>query len=313
MPISFKCPQCGKAYKNLSDEYAGKKTKCKCGKVLILGAAKPAPTQPAAPQAAAPPTVQPTVVQPTNAQPEPVQPIPVQPVPIQPVAPMPVHQAQPAGDPLFGAPPQSGGSVGDLLGTGAPANDPLGGFHGGYAPPAPVAPQPARQRSRRRSSKNPTGPILSIIGGVAALIFGVTFAIISIMQLTKAIDGWSTLSNLGALAGNTAGLGSVKSLLVVIIVTRIFTALATIAMAAAGGYSLVLGILELTNNYRKSIASQLALTASALYALVLLISKITILVMVTSKLSGLGGIRGRSFSLSAAMRLERRFSMDFYF
>lgn len=289
MPISFKCPQCGKVYKNLSDKYAGKKTKCKCGKVLILGAAKPAPTQPAAPV-----PVQPTVVQPTTVQPAPVQPIPVQPVPVQPVAPAPIHQAQPVGDPLFGPPPQAGGSAGDLLGQAAPpANDPLVGFHGGYAPPAPMAhPQPARKRSRRRSSGgNPAGPILSIIGGVLGLILGVTLAIISIKAMMNLLDVWSMLSDMGVKLDSSA-----KGRLTGAFVLTVLNILAAIAMAGAGGYSLVLGILELTNDYRKSIASKLALIVSAVFSLLVIITMIINIVSVSGKSSSLGRMRGRGFS-----------------
>ena len=250
MPISFKCPQCGKVYKNLSDEYAGKQTKCKCGKVLILGAAKPAPVQPT--------PVQPTLVQPT-VEPAPAQPIPVQPVPIQPVqpvAPVPIHQAYPA-DPSYGAPPQS--------------VDPLGGYHGGYAPPpAPMyAPQHAGNRPRkRRSGKNPAGPILSIIGGVVGLILGTTMAIININFMIWWINAWSKLGAMGEIVGT--------------FFVYFLNSLATIAMAGAGIYCLVLGILELSNNYRKSIASKLALIISAVYAFLVIIMLIINIVHVSS-------------------------------
>lgn len=33
MPISFSCSQCGKQYRNVRDDYAGKRLKCKCGAI----------------------------------------------------------------------------------------------------------------------------------------------------------------------------------------------------------------------------------------------------------------------------------------
>ena len=277
VPISFKCPQCGKAYNNISDKFAGKRTKCKCGKVLKLGAAKPAGTEPndSTPMLAAPTPVQPTPVEPTA-----VQPIPVQPVPVQPVAPVPIQPVPPAGDSLFGGVPQSGGgSVGDLLGASQPAHDPLGGgaFQAGYAPPAPVAAPPRKRARRRSSASNPAGPILSIIAGVCALAFGITIAILSINAMVHLIDAMSTISKLGIElpAGKNAQLiGALLAIGLNIVVT--------LGMAAAGGYSFVLGILELSNDYRKAVASKLALIICSVYAGLLVISRIVSIVMIST-------------------------------
>ena len=286
VPISFKCPQCGKAYNNISDEFAGKRTKCKCGKVLKLGAAKPAATDANEPNDStrmpvAPTPVQPTPVEPTAVQPIPVQPTPVQPVPVQPVAPVPIQPVPPAGDSLFGGVPQSGGgSVGDLLGAaGPPAHDPLGGgaFQAGYAPPAPVAAPPRKRARRRSSASNPAGPILSIIAGVCALAFGITIAILSINAMVHLIDAMSTISKLGIElpAGKNAQLiGALLAIGLNIVVT--------LGMAAAGGYSFVLGILELSNDYRKAVASKLALIICSVYAGLLIISKIVSIVMIST-------------------------------
>ena len=57
MPISFRCPSCGKTFK-VGEDLAGKRAKCNCGQVFKIPApAQPAPAQPAAtPPAPVPPT-----------------------------------------------------------------------------------------------------------------------------------------------------------------------------------------------------------------------------------------------------------------
>lgn len=56
MPISFRCPSCGKTFK-VGEDLAGKRAKCNCGQVFQI----PAPAQP--------PPAQPTPMQPAPTQP----------------------------------------------------------------------------------------------------------------------------------------------------------------------------------------------------------------------------------------------------
>lgn len=232
---------------------------------------KPVPVQPAPPVQAVP--VQPVPVQPVPVQPVPVAPVPVQPVPVAPVSPL-----QPVGnDSLFGN---------DPLGNAGASNDPLGDFGTGYSAPAPVHQQqhydrPRRNNRRRKSSSkhSPTGPILSIIGGLAALILGIVLAIYGINALVTAIDALSTASDLGVKMPASV---IVRFLLLIVYVLSI------IAMAGAGGYSLILGIIELVQDYRKSIASKVALGACSAYALVMVIMMIVRIVDINSAKKTLG-------------------------
>ena len=177
----------------------------------------------------------------------------------------------------------------DDLFAGMPTSDPLGGgFESGYSSPAPMAPQPARRRpAKRRSGRNPTGPILSIVSGSLGTIFAIVLVIYSI---SSAVD---FISRISAVLERDA---TPRAMLVIIAILTVLISLTLLGLIGSCIYSLVLGILELSQDYRKSIASKLTGGLGGLYAIL----SLAILIVFVIQFNQIGSFNihfnGRSYS-----------------
>lgn len=171
-------------------------------------------------------------------EPEPIQ----QPAPINDIA-----------DPIFG----SGQKISSAPAPMPPATAQPGpvdlfesmepnAYETAYAPPAPIANRPRQQTHRRKSTKNPAGPIMSIISGSMGLIYSLIVAgihsLVLISFLTVVARNSQTLPGAEMFRGIASGLGLIIAL----------------AMIGTCGYSGVYGIIELTGDKRNAKPSKLA-------------------------------------------------------
>jgi hypothetical protein len=287
VPLSFKCPQCGKSYENVGDQFAGKRMKCKCGKVMRLGGATPAAEQPA--------PIKATPVKPVPVQPIQVKPIAPAPAPA-PVAPAPTAPVQPltpineVADPIFGtgqkidsapAPtPAPTGGTDDLFGglEPPPPANPYG-TNAAYAPPAPITRPNQPRRTKRRKHKSSTGPVMSIISGALGTIYGLVclaFFGLALIAFVTAVGSAKVTPPPQALFSGIS--------------TLVMTLLA-MAMTGGCGYSAVTGIMELTNEYRNPGPSSMAGTACIAFTIVTFLLFIVGIIMAVALQADVGRVR----------------------
>ena len=228
MPITVACPECGKSYANISDELAGRRTKCTCGKVIKLGEAKPDSSEPSA---ASDDTEAPYLA---TLDPEPYL--------------------------ATAVPPAS---------TEA-KNSPISiGFESGYASPSSAS-DPEFGRSKQPTSSSSGGPILSIISGAMGFVYGGIMLIFSVMALLFLFGATAIVSG----NPNTAIPPSAKVQLVFTIVATFANIVLLLGMIVSCGFSFILGIMELSEDYRKPLASMISAGTSAIYILLSIVSAI---------------------------------------